>query len=759
MKKTPIISGSTLTKVGLLLFFVSIFSQSVSAQSASINGFVSDKSSGEPLLFVNVAIAGTPRGAATNESGFYKISDIDAGEVEILCSYIGFKTFRKKVNLLAGESLRLDIELIPDGLVLEEVVIEADAEKEERANIGVASVPTALIKSLPSVFEADVFRSVQLLPGVKSSSDFSAGLFIRGGSPDQTLIMLDRTVVYNPTHFFGFFSTFNPDAIKDVRLFKGGFPAEYGGRLGSVLDIYNKDGNRKKSAGSLSVGTFASKALIEGPIKNGSYMFAARRSTLEPLLAALENTIDNVPAFYFYDTNGKINWSTDPNNKFSVSYYAGKDNVDIPFLDDANFQLEYGNTTTSTNWTHLFGDASFLNVTGTYSYYFSNPVANLAGTTFSRSNNVSDLSLKVDFEYLPNAKHSIETGVWGGALLLRVADQFDGDESFSSRIQSNYIAAYLQDTWRPTEQWKITGGLRLNGFENGNYLRLEPRLSAEYFVPGTRTRLQAAVGRYTQFLTLITNEAFSGFDLWLTVDEGIQPASGDQFILGVKSGFGLKWDIELEGYYRTMEDLFELDPFIADAAGLDYADLFRVGEGYAYGLEFTLRKNVGKLNGFIGYNYAVVRRKFPTFNNGNFYPPRYDRLNDFNIVTNYQLSKRWALTSVFSYYTGQAFTKPLGRTAAFDLPFQNTPADVIIPGKVNANRLPAYHRLDVGFTYKKSSGFFGLGNNPEWKFQIINVYNRKNIWFNQLDLDENPGVLTQVQQLPLLPNISYSVQF
>jgi len=758
MTKIFIPKRSAFTKVGLFLFFVSIFLNTLSAQTASINGFVSDGSSGEPLLFVNVAIADTPRGAATNESGFYKISSIAAGEVEVLCSYIGFKTFRKKITLKAGESLRLDIELEPDALSLEEIVIASDSEKEERSNIGVASVTTALIKSLPSVFEADVFRSVQLLPGVKSSSDFSAGLFIRGGSPDQTLIMLDRTVVYNPTHFFGFFSTFNPDAIKDVRLFKGGFPAEYGGRLGSVLDIYNKDGNRKEGAGSLSVGTFASKALIEGPIKNGSFMFAARRSTLEPLLAALENTIDNVPAFYFYDTNGKINWSTDPNNKFSVSYYAGKDVVDIPFLDDANFELEYGNTTTSTNWTHLFGDASFLNVTGTYSYYFSNPVANLAGTTFSRSNNVSDLSLKVDYEYLPNAKHSIETGIWAGTLLLRVADRFDGDQSFSSRIQSNYVAAYIQDTWRPSEQWKIVGGLRLNGFENGKYLRLEPRLSAEYFV-SDRTRLQAAIGSYTQFLTLITNEAFSGFDLWLTVDDGIQPSTGNQFILGLKSGFGPNWDIDLEGYYRTMENLFELDPFIADAAGLEYADLFRIGEGFAYGLELTLRKNIGKLNGFIGYNYAVVRRRFPAFNNGNFYPPRYDRLNDFNIVTNYQLSKRWSLTSVFSYYTGQAFTRPLGRTAAFDLPFQNTPADVIIPGRVNANRLPAYHRLDLGFAYKKPIGFFGLGNNPEWKFQIINVYNRQNIWFNQLDLDDNPGVLSQVQQLPLLPNISYSVQF
>lgn len=742
-----------------VLIFFGCYSYSTAQNStASVSGFITDERTGEPLLFVNVAVENSGRGSATNESGFYKISGVPTGSIRILCSYIGYKSYQKEIQLTEGETFRLDIELQPEGIQLEELVIEADAEKEERSNIGVASVPTALIKSLPSVFEADVFRSVQLLPGVKSSSDFSAGLYIRGGSPDQTLIMLDRTVVYNPTHFFGFFSTFNPDAIKDVRLYKGGYPAEYGGRLGSVLDIYNKDGNRKERTGALSVGTFASRGTIEGPIKNGSYMFAIRRSTLEPLLAALESSLDNVPSFYFFDTNGKINLSTSKNDKLSLSFYSGRDNVTIPFLEDANFGLEYGNSTTSANWTHLFGDATFLNITGTYSYYFSNPEANFAGTTFKRSNNVGDFSLKADLEYLPNAYHQLELGIWTGSILLRIRDEFDGDESFTNRISSTYLAAYIQDTWRPNELWKVVGGLRLNGFENGQYLRVEPRLSIEYFL-GKRTRIQSAVGTYYQFLTLITNEAFSGFDLWLTVDDGIRPAWGNQFILGVKSGFGIDWDIELESYYRTMEDLFELDPFIADAAGLDYADLFRVGQGFAYGAEFTLRKNAGRLNGFIGYNYAVVRRKFPNFNQNQFYPPRYDRLNDFNLVANYQLSKKWTITGVFSYYTGQAFTKPIGRTAAFDLPFQNEEADVIIPGKVNANRLPPYHRLDLGFTYKKERGFFKLGNNAEWKFQIINVYNRKNIWFNQLDLAENPAILTDVQQLPLLPNISYSVKF
>lgn len=741
-----------------LLFFLS--SNTLFAQStASINGFVRDASNGEPLLFVNLAIEGSPRGTSTNESGYFKLTGLQAGPQTILCSYIGYDLFEMKLTLEAGENRRIDIELQPAGIQMEEVVVQSDREKEENTNIGVARMPTALIKNLPAVFEADVFRSVQLLPGVKASSDFSAGLYIRGGSPDQTLIMLDRTVVYNPTHFFGFFSTFNPDAIKDVRLYKGGYPAEYGGRLGSVLDIYNKEGNSKAYEGGLSVGTFASRAVVEGPLKNGgSFMWAARRSTLEPLLALLEQSVDNVPSFYFLDSNGKINLNLGENDKLNVSYYAGRDDVDLPFLEDANFGLIYGNSTGSVNWTHLFGDATFLNLTSTYSYYYSNPTASLAGTTFRRNNNVQDISIKADIEYLPNNLHEIEAGLWAGSLLLRIQDEFDGEVGFTSRIQSNYISAYLQDAWRPTDRWKVVGGLRLNAFENGEYVRLEPRLSAEYQLT-ERTKLQSAVGTYYQFLTLITNEAFSGFDLWLTTDEGVRPAWGNQFIFGVKSSLNQSWDIEVESYYRTMEDLFELDPFIPDAAGLEYADLFRVGDGFAYGLELTLRRNIGRLNGFIGYNYAVVRRRFPNFNNNEFYPPRYDRLNDFNIVANYELSRNWTATAVFAYYTGQAYTRPLGRTAAFDLPFQNEQADVIIPGKVNANRLPAYHRADIGFTYKKGNGFFGLGNNVEWKFQIINIYNRRNIWFNQLDLTDNPAVLTEVQQLPILPNISYSVKF
>lgn len=748
----------------VLVFSVLLMNAGYSQEKASVSGFVKDKGSGETLISANVGFLNTTRGTTSNTSGYFTITNIEPGEYTLVCSYIGFTSFQRKITLKPGEKLRLDIELEPTSAQLDEIVVESQQEEREERNIGVAQVNAELIKKLPAVFEADVFRSIQLLPGVKASSDFSSGLFIRGGSPDQTLILLDRTTVYNPSHFFGFFSTFNPDAIKDVRLYKGGYPAEYGGRLGSVLTIYNKDGNRVKQAGGFTLGMLASRANIEGPFKKGSYALAIRRSTLEPLLAAIRQNNDNVPqSFYFVDVNGKINFDASPNNKFSLALYTGVDNVRVPFADDAEFSLNYGNQTLSGTWTHIFSDKAFSNFTFTGSRYFNFPELNLATTPIERENNIYDFSFKGDIEYLPSEKHSFATGIWGGNLTLRLNDSFDGNESFTSRIQSQYGSFYVQDTWRPSEKWEIIGGTRLNYFSEGSFLRVEPRLSVEY-KPGERIRWQAAYGRYNQFLTLITNEAFSGFDVWLTTDEGVAPAFGDQFILGAKTRPFKGYGFDVEVYYRTMEDLFELDPFIADAAGLDYADLFRFGNGFAYGAEFFLEKRTGRLSGFIGYTLGFTWRKFPNFNidlsdplrESRFFPPKYDRRHDINIVGTYQLSRKWKMTSTFNYATGQAYTEPLGRFQAFDSPFIETTIDALTVGRVNASRLPAYHRLDMAFS--RATTFFGRGK-AEWQIQIINVYSRRNIWFFNYDFDDNPVSRDEVPLLPILPTVSYSVSF
>lgn len=729
-----------------------------------MHGYIVDSRNGETLIAANIAILETGRGTTSNSSGYYSLTNLQPGTYTLIASYIGYHRFERVVELEAGQALRLDIELVSESFELEEIVVTSEKEEEARRNIGMASMPVQQIREVPAVMEPDVFRSVQLLPGVKAASDFSSGLYIRGGSPDQTLILLDETTVYNPSHFFGFYSTFNPDAVKDIQLYKGGYPARYGGRLGSVLSVYNKDGNRNELQGRVSVGMLASRAMLEGPHKWGSWMFAVRRSTLEPLLAAMRQEIDNVPdLFYFVDLNGKVNFDVSEKDRFSVAFYSGGDRVVFPFEEDAEISLGYGNRTLSTNWRHIFSERLFGTVTLTASRYFNTPEFEIAGTPFDRNNNVYDYSAKADLEYLPGANHTLSTGFWTGYRKLTFRDRFDNEVTFNERIENTYASFYLQDRWQPSDRWVLEAGVRGNWFSSGDYVRIEPRASME-FRPSNRVRLQAAYGRYYQFLTLVTNEAFSGFDLWLTTDEGVPPSWGDQYVLGVKSVPFDSWGFDVELYYRTMRDLFELNPFVVNASGMDYPELFRFGEGHAYGVEVFLERRIGRLTGFAGYTFGVTRRKFPGFNapvlddpaRARFYSPKYDRTHDVNLVLNYELSRRWKFTAIFNYATGQAYTEPTGRMQIIDMPWSNLVRETFIVEKLNDARLPDYHRLDIAFTRKGT--FFKIAD-AEWQFQLINVYSRRNIWFYQYDFDKNPVEREEVALLPIIPSFSYTVHF
>jgi hypothetical protein len=758
---------------GLLFGLLSVGAPAVAqTENAALNGYIRDAETGETLLLANVVLRGGDdqfRGAATNNAGYYTLRSIPPGAYTVVVSYVGFETAALAVDLAAGEVRRLDVELTPIGLEVGEVVVtgEEDEERAER-NIGVARIQTALIEQLPAVLEPDLFRSLQLLPGVKAASDFSSGLYIRGGSPDQTLILLDQTTVYNPSHFFGLFSTFNPDAIKDVQLYKGGYPARYGGRLGSVVDIYNKDGNRNETAGGLSVGLLASRAFIEGPYgrgedgeEAGSYMLAVRRSTLEPLLAVLQSTdTDGIPdSFYFYDINAKIGYDAGPNDRLSLALYGGQDVLDLAPFDDGRFDIQYGNQTASADWTHLVSDHIFTHLTLTGSRYASTPVAEIGGTRFTQKNTVHDYSLKADVEYQPNERHALEAGVWAGALAFELANTFDGTENFRQRIQSEYAAFYLQETFTPTPDWELRAGLRGNYFARGDFWRLEPRLSIDYTVRPS-VRLQGAYGRYYQFLTLQTSELFTGFDSWLTTDAGVPPSYGDQVVLGIKMSPWEGWRIDLEGYGRTMADLFEQDPFLPDVAGVPYAETFRFGEGRAYGTELLIQRPEGRLNGFLGYTLGRTERRFPEVNltadgTPQYYVPKYDRTHDLNLVLNYQWTRTWRVTAAFAYGTGQAYTEPTLRYSLVDDPF-NSDGDVLI-SPFNGSRLPAYHRLDLGA--ERAGQLFGA----EYRLQIqlINAYARRNVWFYFFEFEPD-GTVTreEVPQIPVpIPNLSFSLRF
>ncbi len=734
------------------------FAQDASRETASLSGYVRDSTSGETLLLANVRVEDTLIGAATNNSGYYAVTGIPPGARAIVVSYIGYRTERVEVELAPGEQRRLDIELLPEEQDIEEITVTGEREElYEARKVGVQQLQTQLIKSLPALLQPDVFRSLQLLPGVKASSDYSSGLYIRGGGPDQTLILLDRTTIYNPSHFFGVFSTFNPDAIKDVRLYKGGFPAEYGGRLGSVLDIYNRDGNRREFDASLSLGLLSSRAIVEGPWSRGSYMLAMRRSTVEPILYFLrEADTEGIPdAFYFLDVNGKFNFDVSNRDFVSLAFYAGQDVLDIEIVEDALANIRYGNRTLSVNWTHLFSQELFSNFTFTGSQYFSRPVINLAATPIENENTVDDLSVKGDFEYIPGGNMSAKAGFWSGFMSLRFRTDFNEETAIDWLTRSVYASAYAQTRWRPAPRVTIEGGVRGNYFEEGGFFRASPRLSFEY-EPTPALRLQAAYGRYYQFLTLITSEIFSGFDTWLTTGEGVRPSYGNQAVVGMKHASPLGFNLDVEAYYRTMENLFEWDPFIQDVGGLDYDELFRIGDGRAYGFETTVQRAEGRVSGFVAGTLSRTERRFPIVNDSRFYPPKYDRTLDVKAVANVELSPAWRASAVWVYATGQAYTEPLGQYRLVNSPFDSDWSNVLVT-EYNNRRLPAYHRLDVGVSWRTRL----FGADFELQAQVLNAYNRRNIWFYFFDFDGEPGVeRTEIPQIPVpLPNLSLTFDF
>ena len=649
--------------------------------------------------------------------------------------------------MAADERLRLDIALTPSPMEIEELIVTAEREVDEDArNPGIGRMPVATIKKLPTVLEPDVFRSLQLLPGVASASDYSSGLYIRGGDPGQTLILLDQTSVYNPTHVFGFFSTFNPDAIKDVQLLKGGFPASYGGRIGSVLNIQNKDGNRREYQAGLTVGLLASRVYVEGPHSRGSFMLAARRSTLEPLLAILDDVSGIPDAFYFVDVNSKVNLDASPNNRLSLSFYLGQDALRLSFLEDTALRIRYGNRTASLNWMHLFSSTLYSNFTLTASRYSSQPDVYFGGTEIGQDNRVHDYSLKADFEFHPGNGHVVESGFWAGLLDIPLRNYFDGESGFNSHIVSTYAAVFVQDEIAFSPSWIVQLGMRAAYFADGSHLRLSPRASLEHR-PGARLRLQAGVGRYYQFQTLITNESFSGFDVWLTSGEGVRPAYGDQVVAGAKVSLAPGLTLDVEAYYRTMRHLFEIDPYLADATGLEYSEFFTFGRGSAKGIEVKLERIRGRITGFIAATLGDTNRLFPDLNLDRLgepqrYPPKHDRLVDINGLASYSLTPSWDLTAVLSVASGQAFTEPGAqyRLLQTELLTGNMSTDVLLSSGLNNARLPAYHRLDLGAT--KSGRFFDWAD-YELQLQVINAYAQRNTWFILHDF-ETDGTIVRI---------------
>lgn len=740
------------------------------ALALPIRGFAVDATSGETLPVANVWLEGTTRGTAANLDGYFVINDLQPGRYVLQVSYVGYHTARVTVEVSATLMEPLTIELLPEAVPLD--VVEVVAEKEgveERISPRVSTVPVdgMTIRAMPSLMaEMDILRAVQTIPGVKASSDLSSAPYIRGGSPDQTLILMDHNVVYNPSHLFGLFSTFNADAVKRLELTKGGFPAEYGGRSGSVLDVITNEGNRRQTKGLFSVGLISARGALEGPLPRGrgSYAVSARRTYFEPILEALRTAYDtDIPDYHFYDANGKLNFDLSSKTTLTVATYLGNDVMTAEFGDPderVGVEMKWGNRAVTGRLRHVLSQNLFLSLGAGVSRYRSSWSFDADGVTLEEAKNtLLDYSFKADLEMLGRARHRVKAGISVNDYVINFVDKAEDVTWVDVDTSTVNVAAYVQDTWRVSPLLEIQPGLRAAYHHAGRHVRFDPRLSLVYHY-GPEMRFKLSGGRYTQWINVITfGEGFSNFDIWLPVDGSMKPTHTTQTVVGFEYDPSSDLQFTTEGYYTDMKNLTTFD-MLADEGEVG-ADAFVTGKGYAYGLEWMLRRTVGRTTGWIGYSLSWTKRRFPgTYvNNGDWFYPRWDRRHDLIVVANRALSSRWDLSTSWRYNTGQGFTQALG---IYTLREPGVPPDwmfgdgrVVLPGSMNNYRFPADHRLDVTATYKHKA--FGLP--ARLNLSIYNVYSRRSHWIRYYDIEENPVKVSDLKLLPIVPLLSYEVRF
>ena len=612
----------------------------------TLSGFVTDGDNGESLPLASIVLTQAQLGAASNSSGYYAVKEVPAGTYEVVISYIGYKSWRDTLAF-SDRDVRLDVALQVESVRLEEVVIQAERseELEQATQSSFIALQVEPLQQMPAIGEADLLRSLQLLPGIQSASDISSGLYVRGGGPDQTAILLDHIPLYNPSHLFGFFSTFNADAIKDVQLYKGAYPAAYGRTLGAVLDVSNREGNRQRFSSRGGISLIASRLLAEGPVGQGSWMLAGRRTYLEPVLSAIRSRGVDIPLnYYFYDFNGKVNqrWGDDT---FTVSTYWGLDDlrVDIEDENESFVDLRWGNRALTARWTRVFSPTLFGHFMAAGSSYENTLLFSFFATPFGVANSIRDWSLKGDVDYFANRNHTLTLG------FLTTLFEFDYSESFNQQEQSDLYqrsvlaSAYVQDEWQAGPTTRLRLGGRGTYFSVGDRLHFTPRLSLSHAL-SDKIRIKAAAGMYRQYLQLITTEAFSGGDFWVPLDSSVEPGRSYQGVVGTEWNPSRRYQLSVEAYYTDLANLVVLDNAVAvDSEDTRSDDIFKSGgSGWASGVEVFLQRRTGALTGWVGYTLGWTRRTFPELNSGLAFPPKYDRRHDLSFVVSYQAGK-WRL--------------------------------------------------------------------------------------------------------------------
>ena len=727
--------------------------------AATLSGFVTDGTSGESLPYSNVVLRGgaAPLGALSNVDGYYAVQHIPPGEYTIVVSYIGYRSYADTIRFSGTELRELNVQLIPEPILSREIVVEADPYEAERTvQTGFVTLETAQLQELPAVGETDLLRSLQLLPGIQAASDISSGLYIRGGGPDQTLILLDQIPLYNPTHAFGFFSTFNPDAIKDISLHKGAYPAQYGGRLGSVLDVRNRDGNRKGFEGTGGISLISARMTLEGPAGDGSWMVSGRRTYLEPVLSLIRDEDTDVPYYYFYDTNAKFNHDFADHDKLMFSGYFGRDDLKIDLEDGSFFNVRWGNTAFTGRWTHVFSPAVFGNLVVSGSKYESNTEVRVIETPIRFSNGIRDVTIKGDLDFFASSRHSLNSGFLATWFDFAFNQSFNQVDQLDIREKPFLISAYAQDLWQPSAETSVRMGARANYFSEGNRLHVEPRFALSHGLTPT-LRLKSGGGSYRQYIQLVTTEAFSGGDFWVPLDQTVEPGRSWQGVTGVEWEPSKRYQFTLEGYYTDFANLVLIDNNVAvgSEGGTSEDAFLSGGTGVAAGVEFFLQRRTGSITGWIGYTLGWTRRQFAELNDGKRFPPKYDRRHDLSLVSNWRLG-RWTFGANLLYAAGQAFTPA---SAVYRLRQPAEPeartGNYALPADRNSARLLPYHRLDM--SVKRGIRVFGA--DAEAYIQVFNVYSRRNEWFVQFDPDSFQTDPEVVKMLPIVPTVGINCAF
>jgi len=760
-------------KYYLILYIIMCFTAcfAADADSFSISGFVYDKTNGEGLIGANVYLENEPVGSSTNLSGYYVIPRLDAGNYKVVCEYMGYKTYLKNVKLYANKEFKLNINLLPDLIQTETIVISADSistvERLYRKPISVVQLSAKQLQSVPQIAEADLLRSLQTLPGIMPMSDFSSALYVRGGTPDQNLHLLDGTDVYNPEHMFGLFSTFNTEAIKHIELSKGAFGAEYGGRLSSILDITNLDGNREEFEGSASISLLSTKTTLQMPLGNfGSISGSLRRTYFDKTIA---KTMDDIPDYYFIDGNVKAFFDIDKSNKLTISAYGGQDVLDLVFNEKASanvgFKYDWGNQTTSMRWTKVFSPNLFSNFWITASKFRSK--LDFKNFDIQEKNDITDFTVKGNLEY----QHSNSLGVKFGfeqKNIKGVYYQSESEQTIDILQEPRHYVGYFQGAWKPFTDLEVKGGLRYNYFDTDtSFQHIEPRLSLKYRLTD-KINLKAATGIYHQYLHRIPR--FIAADIW-TVSNKYQRASESRhMVVGYQQEMSEDYEFEAEAYYKTYENIYSFNQNVGADIYTDVFDgqgnpiykrtdgVFNRGDGRSWGFEASLRKDTGRMTGWIGYSFSKTQYKTDGINGGRYFAPRHDRTSTLNAVTNINLSKiprKWVLGLNFVYSTGQPFTEPGSGYIIGSDPSAPYRYVEYAPTKINNIRFPDYARIDISLSYYKK--FKSWSISPY--LQVYNAGNRKNVWFANYEYENGRPSVKEQYMLPMLPTLGVNINF